>query len=366
MGHDQIWSLSIPDRSCQSDQLRSRSSVHHSLAPTKSKAMVAITNSTITHDEADEAARINQDLWIVGYETEKEGSAVSRLKKILGGLRNLSMVGDDAWTKYVQASSAIMHAAIAEDVLDEVPSWLYHPEGNALAEVEEAWLAVGEKARDPSMPTWPGQEVAVTDDSSLAAVEQLLEYTGGIITKAQPQWANRKGATAMGQADGEPCVLKQRRAHGITSAMRLRGGGGNEEQNGGDDRGRAGKRSWQGVDGAWDGPGAKAQRVDDQPRGWGQPTQQQEPDVLQKPQSPPSGWGRRTQHQEQEAPRNPQHPPMPPHLQQIMQQRPCTSQEGHRLLADCHHHPPRCPAAWCGQIRDIRSLQHRGGARVRS
>ena len=43
------------------------------------------------------------------------------------------MVGDDAWNKYIQAASAIMHAAIAEDVLDKVPSWLYHPEGNALA-----------------------------------------------------------------------------------------------------------------------------------------------------------------------------------------------------------------------------------------
>ena len=229
--------------------------------------MVSITNSTITYDEADEAARINQDLWIVGYDTEREGSAVSRLKKILGGLQNLSMVGDDAWTKYIQASSAIMHAAIAEDVLDEVPSWLYHPGGNALAEVEEVWLAVGEKARDPSMPEWPGQEVAVADDSSLVAVEQLLEYTGDLITKAQPQWANRKGATAMGQADGGPCVLKQsRRTHGITSVTRLRGGGGNEEHNGGDDRGRAGKRSWQGVDGAWGRPHGKAQRVDDQPR----------------------------------------------------------------------------------------------------
>ena len=145
----------------------------------------------------------------------------------------------------------------------------------------------------------------------------------------------------MGQADGVPCALKRsRETHGITSVTRLRGGGGNEERNGGDDRGRAGKRSWQGVDGAWGRPHGKAQRVDDQPRGWGRPTQQQEPDVIQNPQLPPSGWGQQTQHQEQEGPRNPQAPPLPPRLQQIMQQKPCTSQGGHRLLADCPHRWP--------------------------
>ena len=90
-------------------------------------------SSTFTPDEADEAARINKHLWIAGYETEKQGPAVSRLKKILGGLRNLSMVGDDAWTNYVRAASEIMHAAIAEDVLNEVPDDVYHSEGNALA-----------------------------------------------------------------------------------------------------------------------------------------------------------------------------------------------------------------------------------------
>jgi hypothetical protein len=170
--------------------------------------MAPIANSASKRDGADEAARSNQDLWIVGYETGAEGSAVSRLKKILWGLRNLTMVGDNAWNNYIRDSSAIMQDAIAEDVLAEVPSWLYNQEGNALAEVEEAWLAVGEKARDPSVPEWPGQEVAVADDSSLAAVEQLLDYTSNLITKAQPQWANRKGATAMGQADGGPCALR--------------------------------------------------------------------------------------------------------------------------------------------------------------
>ena len=34
--------------------------------------------------------------WIVGYETGAEGSTVTRLEKILWGLRNLTMVGDNA------------------------------------------------------------------------------------------------------------------------------------------------------------------------------------------------------------------------------------------------------------------------------
>ena len=307
----------------------------------KIKSMVAIKNSTITHNEADDAARIDQLPWIVGYETKREGCAGSRLKKILRGMNNLSMVGDDAWNNYIQDAATIMHAAISEDVLDTVPSWLYHPTDNALAKVEEAWLAVGEKARDPSVPKWRGQEVAVTDDSTLAAVKQLLSNTGGLIIKAQPQGYNRKGATAMGQADGKHGVVKQRNTRKITAAMRLRGGGGNE----GGDKIATLKRSWQGVGGEWGGSTTKAQRTGDNPRGWGQPTRQQEPE---------SGYTWVAQHGKDggmvTAARPSQHPPMPPHLQRIMQQGSCTSQEGHRLLADCHHHPPRCPAAWCGRV----------------
>ena len=78
---------------------------------------------------------------------------MARLKKMLGGLLNLTMVGDDAWITYGQASSAILHAAVAEDGLDKVPFLLNHPGDNALAKrLEEALLAVGEEARDPPMP----------------------------------------------------------------------------------------------------------------------------------------------------------------------------------------------------------------------
>ena len=189
----------------------------------KIKSMVAIKNSTITHNEADEAARIDQHLWIVGYETKREGCAVSRLKKILRGLNNLSMVGDDAWNNYIQDAATIMHAAIVRGRAGQVPSWLYHPEDNALAKVEEAWLAVGEKARDPSVPKWRGQEVAVTDDSSLAAVEQLLSNTGGLITKVTTAMGQPQGGNRSGSGGWRPCALKQ--AGRRTGSHRRRGSG---------------------------------------------------------------------------------------------------------------------------------------------
>ena len=122
-----------------------------------------------------------------------------RLEKILGGLRILKMVGDEAWITYGQASAAILHAAVAEDGLDKVPFLLNHPGSNALAvRLEEAVLAVGEEARDPPMPEWPRQEIAVADDGSLAAAGQPLRYGGGLITTAKPQWVNRNGTTAVG------------------------------------------------------------------------------------------------------------------------------------------------------------------------
>ena len=153
------------------------------------------------------------------------------------------------------------------------------------------------------MPEWHRQEIAVADDGSLAAAGQPLKYTGGLITTAKPQWVNRNGTTAVGHTDGAPCALKQsQRTHGVASVMRLRGGGPNEGPSGGDDRNRAGKRPWEGVDGAWGRPGEKAHRVDDQLDGWGRPRQLQEPDLPQHPQAPPlpprqvddqpSGWGR--------------------------------------------------------------------------
>ena len=163
--------------------------------------MAPIANSASKRDVASEMARSN---WIVGYETGAEGSKVTRLKKILWGLRNLTMVGDDAWNNYIRSSAVIMQNAITEDVLASAPSELYIQEDNALAEVEEAWRAVGEEARDPAAPDWPGQDVAVANDGSLAAVEQLLDLMSNLVTETQPQQDYRNGSTAMGQAGGGP------------------------------------------------------------------------------------------------------------------------------------------------------------------
>ena len=220
LGHCQL-----PLRSCRSGQTSiSLVSPDTRSLPQHQKQMASIANSASKRNVADEAARSN---WIVGYETGAEGSTVTRLEKILWGLRNLTMVGDNAWNNYIRGSAAIMQDAIAEDVLAKVPPELYSQEDNALAEVEEAWLAVGEEARDPAAPDWPGQEVAVANGGSLAAIKQLLDHMSNLATKAQPQQDYHNGSTAMGQAGGGPCALKRSlEAHGITSVTRLRGGGG--------------------------------------------------------------------------------------------------------------------------------------------
>ena len=206
--------------------------------------MASIANSTCKNNVTDEAARSN---WIVGYETGEEGSTVTRLEKILWGLRNLTMVGDNAWENYIRGSAAIMQDAIAEDVLAKVQPELYSQEDKALAEVEEAWLAVGEEARDPAAPDWPGQEVAAAYGGSLASIERLLDHMSNIATKAQPQQDYHNGSTAVGQAGGGPCALKRSlEAHGITSLTRLRGGGGTGDRRREDEfrrgTGSAGKR----------------------------------------------------------------------------------------------------------------------------
>ena len=77
------------------------------------------------------------------------------MKLVLGELLNLSTVGDDAWITYDRAVSVIMHAAIAEDGLDQVPFLLNSPTDTALARIlEEALLALGEEARDLTMTEW--------------------------------------------------------------------------------------------------------------------------------------------------------------------------------------------------------------------
>jgi hypothetical protein len=83
----------------------------HSFAPTISKAMLAVTNISSTHVGADKASRINQNRWIYGYDSSVEGSAMASLEKILGGLRNLKLVDEEAWNKYDQTSTTILQTA---------------------------------------------------------------------------------------------------------------------------------------------------------------------------------------------------------------------------------------------------------------
>jgi hypothetical protein len=242
----------------------------HSFAPTISKAMLSVTNLSNTHGGADKASRSNQDLWICGYDSSVEGSAMARLQKIIGGLRNLTMVDEEAWNTYSQASAAILQTA--EDRLDNVPFLFNHPGSNALAlKLEEAVLAMGEGVRDTPMSEWHGRGIAIADDGSLAATGQPLRYGGGLITTAKPQWDNRNGTTAVGHTDGTPrAVTKSQRTHGVASAMRLRGGGPNEGPGWGDERNGAGKRPWEGVEGAWGRPEEKGPRAGRRPaRGMG-------------------------------------------------------------------------------------------------
>ena len=55
--------------------------------------MMSFTNSSNTCDGAARNARDEHGLWLVGYNASVEGSPMARLKKIIGGLLNLSMVG---------------------------------------------------------------------------------------------------------------------------------------------------------------------------------------------------------------------------------------------------------------------------------
>ena len=394
---------------CQ-NRLRSRSSVQTLVRSHNIKSkMASIANSTCKDSVTDEAARSN---WIVGYETGEEGSTVTRLEKILWGLRNLTMVGDNAWENYIRGSAAIMQDAIAEDGLAKVQPELYSQEDKALAEVEEAWLAVGEEARDPAAPDWPGQEVAAAYGGSLASIERLLDHMSNIATKAQPQQDYHNGSTAVGQAGGGPCALKRSlEAHGITSLTRLRGGGGTGDRRREDEfrrgTGSAGKRRMVGE------PEAERKRQRRSPH-------EQEADYFRSATQGAEEWCRVTEEiaATKEGAGGPSsegnetaggagpdssgpaalratvsggpsssiarvllaHDVRPGEclLQTFvgstpghrwrsrececrtaalasapaeqLQPKPCTSQDGHRWLVDCRYEPPRCGAVWCGQV----------------
>ena len=94
---------------------------------------------------------------------------MSRLKKVLGGTLNLTSVGDDAWITYGRALAVILHAAIAGDGLDQVPFLLNSPKDTTLARIlDEALLAVGEEARNLSLPEWAKHCVDLHASKSLS------------------------------------------------------------------------------------------------------------------------------------------------------------------------------------------------------
>ena len=106
--------------------------------------MSAVTNLSNKHVGNNKAGRSDRNLWIYGYDASVGGSAVTRLKKIIWGLRRLTMVDEDALNTFEQPISTIRQ--LAEVKLDKVPLVFNHPGSKALAlRLEEAVLTVGER-----------------------------------------------------------------------------------------------------------------------------------------------------------------------------------------------------------------------------
>ena len=130
MGHDQdldqTWSLSITTSklSVKTDFDLSRQS-RRTFAPTTSKAMSAITNQSNKHVGNNKADRNDRNLWIYGYDASVGGSAVTRLKKIIWGLRRLTMVDEEALNTFERPISTIRQ--LDEVKLDKVPLVFNHP-----------------------------------------------------------------------------------------------------------------------------------------------------------------------------------------------------------------------------------------------
>ena len=285
----------------------------HSLAPTTSKAMSAITNLSDKHVEDIKAGRSDRNLWIYGYDlsVDEEGPAVARLKKIIRGLRDLTMVDEEALRAHEHPVATVRQL---EGVKGKIMFMLNHPASKALAlKVEEAVLAVGKGTRETPMSKWHGRGIALTNDGGPAAAGQPVRYGGGLIATAKPQWVNRKWSSAVGQTEVTPCALKaSRETHGVASTTRLRGGGpiGTPigTPNYGDERPPAGIEPWAGVEGAWGRPRETSHQRDDRLDGWGQPRQRQRLDAPEIQRTPPAlqpspcysakaddqpnGWGR--------------------------------------------------------------------------
>ena len=256
--------------------------------------MSAIANMSNKHVDNIEAERSDRNLWIYGYDLSVEGPAVARLKKIIRGLRNLTMVDEEAPSTHEHPVATTRQL---EEVKGKIMFVLNHTASKALAlKMEEAVLAVGDGWRETLMSKWLGRGSALTDDGRLAVEGQPIRYGGGLITTSKPQWVNHNGSPAVGKTREAPCALKTcRKTHGIASATRLRGGGPNAAPN--DSAGaRGGKRPWAEVGGTWGdgahGPGVREQQSEEPLSGWGRQRKCRGGDIPQHPQEPPS-WPRR-------------------------------------------------------------------------
>ena len=239
--------------------------------------MSTITNLSNKHVGNIKAECSDRNLWIYGYDlsVEEEGPAVARLKKIIRGLRDLTMVDEETLRAHEHPVATVRQL---EEVKGKIMFMLNHPASKALAlKVEEAVLAVGDGLRETLMSKWHGRGTALTNDGRLAATGQPVRYGGGLITTSRPQWVNRNGSPAVGQTREAPCTLKTcQKTHGVASTTRLRGGGPKE------------KRPWAEVEGTWgDGAHAPGERE-------------------QQGKAPLSEWGRQRKWREEDTPQSPQ------------------------------------------------------------
>jgi hypothetical protein len=267
--------------------------------------MSTITNLSNKHVGYIKAECSDRNLWIYGYDlsVEEEGPAVARLKKIIRGLRNLTMVDEETLRAHEHPVATVRQL---EEVKGKIMFMLNHPASKALAlKVEEAVLAVGDGRRETLMCKWHGRGTALTNDGRLAAAGQPVRYGGGLIATSRPQWVNRNRSPAVGQTGEAPCTLKScQKTHGVASTTRLRGGGPNAapEDSAGDRwraASRAEKRQWVEEDGTEGRPGEREQQGEAPLSGWGRQRKWREEDSAASATLPTSnptaaGWAHRS------------------------------------------------------------------------
>ena len=92
--------------------------------------MSAIANMSNKHVDNIKAERSDRNLWIYGYDLSVEGPAVARLKKIIRGLRNLTMVDEEAPSTHEHPVATVRQL---EEVKGKIMFVLNHTASKALA-----------------------------------------------------------------------------------------------------------------------------------------------------------------------------------------------------------------------------------------